>query len=71
MVRDKYALFVDTNEILETMFYFYLTDHNIDRSSKKEIRSALAVFVSQVEQYLIDDYELDDYELDAEEEDLD
>lgn len=66
MDRDKYALFVDTNEILETMFYFYLTDHNIDRSSKKEIRSALAVFVSQVEQYLIDDYELD-----AEEEDLD
>ena len=66
MDRDKYALFVDTNEILETMFYFYLTDHNIDRSSKKEIRSALTVFVSQVEQYLIDDYELD-----AEEEDLD
>lgn len=66
MDRDKYALFVDTKEILETMFYFYLTDHNIDRSSKKEIRSALAVFVSQVEQYLIDDYELD-----AEEEDLD
>ena len=66
MDRDKYALFVVTNEILETLFYFYLTDHNIDRSSKKEIRSALAVFVSQVEQYLIDDYELD-----AEEEDLD
>lgn len=66
MDRDKYALFVDTNEILETMFYFYLTDHNIDRSDKKEIRSALAVFVSQIEQYLIDDYELD-----VEEEDLD
>lgn len=66
MDRDKYALFVDTNEILETMFYFYLTDHNIDRSDKKEIRSALAVFVSQIEQYLIDDYDLD-----PEEEDLD
>lgn len=64
MDRDKYALFVDTNEILETMFYFYLTDHNIDRSDKKEIRSALAVFVSQIEQYLIDDYELDPEEVD-------
>lgn len=64
MDRDKYPLYVDTNEILETMFYLYLTDHNIDRSDKKELRSALVSFVAQIEKYLIDDYDLDIEEVD-------
>lgn len=66
MDREKYPLYVDTNEILETMYYFYLTDHNIDRSDNNEMRAALVSFLAQIEKYLIDDYELD-----PEEEDLD
>ena len=65
MDREKYPLYVETNEILETMYYFYLTDHNVDRSDKKELRRALVSFLAQIEKYLIDDYDLD-----PEEEDL-
>ena len=64
MDRDKYALYVDTTEILETMYYFYLTDHNIDRSDKNELRTALVSFLAQIEKFLIDDYELDTMEED-------
>ena len=63
MDRDKYALYVDTNEILETMFFDYILDRNIDSSDKKELRTALASFVAQIEKYLIDDYELDPEEV--------
>lgn len=66
MDRDKYALYVETNEILETMFYDYILDHKVDCLDKNEIRAALVSFLAQIEQYLIDDYELD-----PEEEDLD
>lgn len=64
MDRDKYLLYVETNEILETMFYLYLTDHNVDRSDKKEMRAALVSLLAQIEKYLIDDYELDIEEAD-------
>ena len=64
MDREKYPLYVDTNEILETMYYFYLTDHTVDRSDKKELRRALVSFLAQIEQYLIDDYDLDPEEVD-------
>ena len=63
MDRDKYALYVDTNEILETMFYDYILDHQVDSSDKKELRAALVSFVAQIEKYLIDDYELDPEEV--------
>ena len=63
MDRDKYAFYVDTNEILETMFFDYILDHNVDSSDKKELRTALASFVAQIEKYLIDDYELDPEEV--------
>lgn len=58
-MREKYALYVDMNEIIEIMFYDYIVDHKVDCNDKKELRAALVSFLAQIEKYLIDDYELD------------
>ena len=58
-MREKYALYVDMNEIIEIMFYDYIVDHKVDYNDKKELRAALVSFLAQIEKYLIDDYELD------------
>ena len=59
-MRDKYALYVDKNEIIATLFYTYLADHDIDRYNKKQLRMALVSMLAEIQNFLIDDYDLDD-----------
>ena len=59
-MRDKYALYVDTNEIIETLFYSYLADHDeIDTKSKQGLSMALGSMLAEIQKHLVDEYNLD------------
>lgn len=62
-MRDQISISASTGEILESLFFTFLMDHDLAHSTNKEIATAIQIFADNVSYELMDIYDIDPEDL--------